>query len=242
MRYAEIDICRGIAVLMMIIFHFLFDFSFFSLYPVNVSTGFWRYFGYATAISFVLLAGISVTLKASKYKSDLVCIIALIKRGVSLLLIGMLISLGTWIYLGEGFILFGILHLIGISIILSPLILKIQKIRFLNWILGVGIIAVSPVITSISGPIWLVWLGVHPDTFFSVDYTPLFPWFGIFIIGIAVGEYLYPQGKRAFHIQEGKISGWSLLIRVGQHSLILYLIHQPVLIGLFSIGRYLNLF
>jgi uncharacterized membrane protein len=241
MRYPEIDIFRGIAVLMMILFHFLFDLSFFALYPVNVSSGFWREFGYATAISFVLIAGVSVTLNAAKYSSFRDCSLALLRRGGFLICIGMLITFATWIYLGEGYILFGILHLIGTSIILSPLLMRLSRLRFANALIGGGIIIISPYLSSVSGPLYLAWLGVHPDSFYSVDYTPLFPWLGVFMIGQTIGWYLYPGGIRAFtppsipcHYLK------NVLIWTGRHSLGIYLMHQPVIIGLITLGTLLH--
>ena len=59
-RLWEIDAARGVAILMMILFHTLFDLSFFSLYPVNVASGFWRYFAYASASLFLLIVVISL--------------------------------------------------------------------------------------------------------------------------------------------------------------------------------------
>jgi len=56
-RFAELDAARGIAILMMIVFHTVFDLYFFNIYPVNVSGGFWRYFAFSTASLFLLVAG-----------------------------------------------------------------------------------------------------------------------------------------------------------------------------------------
>ncbi|MCK4268896.1 MAG: DUF1624 domain-containing protein, partial [Methanogenium sp.] len=61
-RYLEIDIARGIAILMMVIFHIFFDLSFFGIADMGVHSGFWRGFGYLTAILFVFIAGISLSL------------------------------------------------------------------------------------------------------------------------------------------------------------------------------------
>ena len=60
-RFIEIDAARGIAILMMVLFHTLFDISFFSIAPINVLTGFWRYFAYATATLFLLIVGVSLS-------------------------------------------------------------------------------------------------------------------------------------------------------------------------------------
>ena len=59
-RLWEIDTLRGVAILMMILYHTVYDLSFFSLWPVDVLTGFWRYFAYATASLFLLIAGVAL--------------------------------------------------------------------------------------------------------------------------------------------------------------------------------------
>ena len=61
-RFYEIDLFRGIAILMMVLFHSLFDLYWFGIYPVDVTSGFWRYFAFSTATLFLLIVGISFTL------------------------------------------------------------------------------------------------------------------------------------------------------------------------------------
>ena len=67
-----------------------------------------------------------------------------------------------------------------------------------------------------------------------VDYYPLFPWFGVALLGIFAGESLYPAGMRRFDLPD-----WSRVAIVrglrflGRHSLLIYVTHQPVLIGVF---------
>ena len=65
-RFWEVDGIRGIAILMMVVFHILFDLNFFSVYAVNVSTGFWRYFGYATASLFLFIVGVSLAISHAR--------------------------------------------------------------------------------------------------------------------------------------------------------------------------------
>ena len=70
-RYWEIDLVRGIAILMMILFHTVFDLYFFKILPVNVFSGFWRYFAYATATLFLVLVGISLTISHARAVSTI---------------------------------------------------------------------------------------------------------------------------------------------------------------------------
>ena len=75
-----------------------------------------------------------------------------------------------------------------------------------------------------------------------VDYYPFFSWFGVALLGIFAGETLYPAGIRRFHLPD-----WSQVAVVrglrflGRHSLLIYIIHQPIMIGLFILLGYGNL-
>jgi uncharacterized membrane protein len=235
-RYLEIDLFRGIAVIMMVTYHFLFDLAFFSLYPVDVTGGFWKLFAMATASLFLLLVGISLTISAAGARKSLSSsqfYVKYLKRGILLLLVAIAITLATWLYLGEGYIIFGILHLIGVSVIIAPFFLNRGKITLFC---GIACIVAGICIQNLQGPGIFLPLGVHSGTFYSVDYTPIFPWFGLVLTGIYIGELAYPGGRRGFLLpvcrMTRKFSGF--LVRsaafLGKHSLLIYIIHQPIII------------
>ncbi len=130
-RYPEIDLLRGIAIVMMIIFHSLFDLAFFRLMPIDISDGFWRYFAYATASLFLLVVGISLAISHARAVSHLhgrALTVKFLVRGAGIFCCGLLVTVATWWYLQEGFVIFGILHLIGVAVMLSPLFF-----RFRTW-------------------------------------------------------------------------------------------------------------
>ncbi|ACL17126.1 DUF1624 domain-containing protein [Methanosphaerula palustris] len=231
-RYWEIDLLRGIAVLAMILYHFLFDLAFFSIMPVQVETGFWRYFALATASLFVLLAGLSVTISAARAEQRSgagwpYC--RLVRHGLTVFSCGLLVTLVTYLFLGDLAILFGILHLIGISILLSLLFLRFKH---LNLLFGLLCIGAGQVVAGINGPLWLLWTGIHPADFASVDYTPLLPWFGVILIGLWCGRMLYPGGQRGFRSLPPAPQLAEPILFIGRHSLFIYLIHQPILVGI----------
>jgi len=236
-RYAEIDVARGIAILMMILFHTLYDLSFFGIYPVNISTGFWRYFAIATASLFLLIAGISLTISHARalqrlggtIKPPVQIVIKYLKRGAWIFCCGLLVTLATWLYLGEGFVIFGILHLIGVSTMLSPLFFRFRKKNFLIGAVCI-VIGITLAFSGINGPIFLLWLGIHPASFTSVDYMPILPWFGVVLIGLGIGNFLYPSGNRSYTPPGVPESVSVPLAWVGRHSLIIYLVHQPVIL------------
>ena len=76
-------------------------------------------------------------------------------------------------------------------------------------------------------------LGIYPKAIDMVDYYPLIPWFGVVLLGIAVGKWIYPNGTRLFSLPDLGGNAISKALRyLGRNSLVVYLVHQPVLIGL----------
>jgi len=230
-RFWELDFLRGIAIIMMIIFHVLFDLKYFGGYDFYLNSGFWMLFGRATAAIFILLVGISLTLSHSreriKGRKDLFKKYR--NRGLKIFSWGLFISSITWLFLEEGLILFGILHFIGISIILAYLFIE-KTSR--NLLLGLLFIIVGLYLQTMRFNFSsLMWLGFMPQDFYTLDYFPIFPWFGLILIGLFLGNSLYPNYKRKFNVP--KIAN-NQIVRffrhLGQRSLMIYLIHQPLLI------------
>ena len=218
---------------MMIAFHVLFDVSYFGASTFNVHSGFWFYFARATATIFLLLVGISLTLSYSRAlhvkKSEQKLSRKYLTRGLKIFSWGLVITVVTWIFMREGFVVFGILHLIGISIIVAyPLL----KLRYENLVLGGVFIALGMLLKNVTVTMpWLLWLGLKPHEFYSVDYFPLVPWFGVVPIGVFLGNVLYTNYTRNFRLQDlSQVAGIRSLSFLGRHSLLIYLIHQPVLI------------
>jgi uncharacterized membrane protein len=234
-RYWEIDATRGIAIVMMILFHILFDLTFLGIAPWPGSETFWRIFAATTASLFLLLVGLSFTISAAHAHRSMdktAFFLKYLKRGLGIFALGMAVTVATWLYLGTGYVVFGILHLIGISIILAPLF---YRYTWINLIAGTGFILLGLVAGDISGPAYLIWLGFHPVMFYSVDYTPLIPWFGVVLIGMFAGKSLYPAGKKMLfaNMRPPRAARW--LMFLGRHSLLIYLLHQPVIIFILTL-------
>jgi uncharacterized membrane protein len=127
---------------------------------------------------------------------------------------------------------FGVLHCIGLSILLAyPLI------RFRNFPLILGvlciILGIALRVTVIVDFPWLLWLGFVPSGFYTLDYFPLLPWFGVVLIGIFLGNTFYQNNTRKVSLNDH--SGFILsrvLCFLGRHSLIIYLLHQLLIVGL----------
>jgi uncharacterized membrane protein len=228
-RFPEIDIARGVAVVMMVVFHTAFDLRFLGIVPLTISTGFFRLLALSTASLFLFLVGLSLSISAAHAETRLSregFVLKYILRGAFIIAIGLGITLVTWFFIPAMYIRFGILHLIGVAVLLSPLY---SRLGWQNLLLGAVFIALGPVMAAVRGSPWLLWAGIHPPAFSSVDYTPLFPWMGVVLIGVFAGSMIYPLGeKRAggFH------TSCAPLEFLGRHSLAIYLIHQPIIISL----------
>lgn len=233
-RYWEVDFLRGIAVFMMILFHALYDLDYFSGL-VNVHSGIWSLFAKTTASIFLLLVGVSLTISSARARmkgED--SFPRYLRRGARIFCWGMAVTFSTILFLGEGYVVFGILHLIGISIILSY---PLRRRSLFNLIIGSAVISAGLLLRHFSfGSPWLLWLGFVPSGFYSVDYFPLLPWFGVVALGIFLGDLFYPEGVR--RVQLPDISGRAparQICLVGRNSFLIYLIHQPILIILMQL-------
>lgn len=232
-RLWEIDFLRGFAIILMIIFHFIYDLNHFSIIQYTLWKGPFAYAGSITASIFVVLVGVSLTINYNKKKTRYPLNkirFTLMKRGVKLLFLGFLITLISYVIIPERFVIFGILHCIGISIILSTPFLTFTKI---NLVLGSLFIVAGLYLRIFTFVFpWLLPFGFLPPKYFTIDYFPLLPWFGVILLGIAIGNIFYPNGQRRYYLEENTSVGISKNICfVGRHSLPIYILHQPILIS-----------
>jgi uncharacterized membrane protein len=235
-RFWEVDMLRGLAVVMMVIYHFMYDLYFFQVTNAIFSVPFWFYFQRATAGMFIVLVGVSLAIlsqrTAARDQARLRLFWQNLRRGVRIFGWGLVITLATRFALGpELAITFGILHFMGVSIAISYPFLRL---RWLNLGLGIAIYAVGTFLRQqVFDLPYLVWLGFEPANHAYVDYFPLFPWFGLVLIGVFLGNLLYEGKRRRFSLPD--LSGW-LPLRwlewLGLRSLPIYLLHQPALFAI----------
>jgi uncharacterized membrane protein len=231
-RIWEIDFLRGLAIIGMVILHFLFvttQFYGIEIFPnKNLFVKFIEFLQNYGGIVFIFISGIASIFSKNNFK-----------RGSQLFLVAMGITYATLIYdnmvmldNNNYVVRFGILHFLSICMMLAPWLLKTRK-RIL-FILAVGIILIGNFCRAHSGfdmP-GLTGYEIH-DWFLSADYFPLLPYSGYFIFGIVAGKILYNNGTSLFKSE--KIAN-NAIVRfftyTGKHTLAVYLIHQPVLIGI----------
>lgn len=232
-RIWEIDFARGVAIILMIMFHIIFNLRHFSIIHYDVWNGPVMIAGRLTASTFLLIVGISLTICYNKKKNNIPqskIYVDMVKRGAKIFSLGLLITAITWISIPERFVIFGILHCIGICIIISlPFISYIR----LNLTLGSIMILSGFVLRAYTFDVsFLLPFGFVPYPFVTIDYFPLLPWFGVVLFGIALGNYVYPQGQRRFQIIDALNFRFPQKICfIGRHSLPIYLVHQPLILG-----------
>ena len=226
-RYWEIDATRGTAVVLMVLFNYAFALDYLKIYTLTEGWAFWWLFPRLVAGTFIFVAGISLTISYSRSRSWE----RQVRRGLKIFSLGMLITAATFLLIPEATVWFGILHFIGLSIILSLLFIKTE----LRYLLVAGVVALTIGIylnNFVFDFPWLLWLGFGP-VFTTLDYFPVPPWPAPLLIGMAAGKKFYHEGKRQFSLREIKTT--KPINFLGRHSLIIYLLHQPVLLILLRI-------
>jgi uncharacterized membrane protein len=230
-RFWEIDLIRGVAIILMVIFHLLFDLSEYYFFPIDYSRGIPALIGKMAGTLFIMTAGISSSFSRSN-----------IRRGLRVFGIGMLLTAATYVLDQSMFIKFGILHFLGLAMIMHDLLGKLKT----DWLAIIGTVLLVAgyyfsQITISRG--FLFPLGLRNPGFSSLDYYPLLPWLGIFMYGMILARVFYQKDHEDREAMEGQdgikkrptaVGAYraNLLTYMGRHSLIIYLAHQPILIGL----------
>ena len=233
-RLWEVDLLRGIAIVLMVLYHFVFDLDYFEIYEMDPTSGFPLVVARTTVTLFLLLVGLSLTLSHSRARmlgQEGRFPLRLLRKSAGIMILALGISVVTYLFVGSCFIVFGVLHMIGLSLLLAYPFLRIKRA---NFIIGLLFISAGIIIQTVRvDSLWLLWLGLAPQDFCSLDYVPLLPWFGVVLIGMGLGGVLYPDYSRRVKLPD--LSG-NLLVRtlttLGQNSLAIYLIHQPIMLGI----------
>lgn len=231
----SLDAIRGIAILAMVFYHAFYDVS--DIFGFNIP-----FFNILMLLeppfagAFILLAGVS-----SRYSHNN------IKRGAKVFIFGMVVTAVTLIFIPSQSIYFGILHFMGVAILLFELVKPAAdripaKAAFVLWtalfaitfmmpethIIGIpGLFGVTlPKFLQSTPNIYA--LGFPDSNFYSADYFPMIPWFFMFLIGTIIGipikNHRLPEKFYTARIP--------FLASAGRNTLIIYVLHQPIIYGL----------
>lgn len=242
MRYPLLDIIRSIAIISMILYHTCWDLVF--IFGIKITwfsalPGFiWEQ---SICWTFIILSGFCQTLAHHSLKDGIIVSLA----GLLVTLISIIFQIGVEIY-------FGILTFLGSAILitaflkkyledLKPLsslivcaVLFVATYNLRNGYLGLGSITISlqnfRLFTGMTG--WILdYVGLPQIGFSSGDYFPLLPWFFLFLFGFFLAKELKDKDSmRVFTRGNMPALEW-----IGRHSLVIYLLHQPIIYLLLSI-------
>ena len=235
-RYPLIDVLRGSAIVMMIVFHFCFDLSTFGYADFDFyNSRFWINFQILIVSIFTFVMGMSFHL-ANKGQ------INWRKYFKRLALLGVcagLITISTYIVNSERFIYFGILHFIFLASLLALLFVKLY---WSNLVIGGGIILLNLLYQNpVFNNIYLQWIGFMTYKPATDDYEPLVPWFGVVLIGMFFARWAITNGGvPLFGNWQVKSKLPALLRFAGVYSLIIYMLHQPLFYALFYLAAWLQ--
>ncbi|MFH0835759.1 MAG: heparan-alpha-glucosaminide N-acetyltransferase [Candidatus Micrarchaeota archaeon] len=231
-RYWELDFARGFAVVLMLAFNWQYALAFFGLTAFNASSGFWWWFARFVMFLFVFVSGASMWVSYSRAKSGLFG--KFFKRGVFLFSLGVLVTIATYLFVPKQFVLFGVLHLLALSTVLA------FPIAEWGWrklaVLSLAVVSIGWLIVGATADCGcLIWFGLPPTGFQSLDYVPLLPWFGVFLLGLAFSK----QAK--FSISAPLPA--KPFCFIGRYSLLIYLLHIPFLLAvLYALGKGVYIF
>lgn len=237
-RIDLLDAVRGVAILAMVFYHALYDLT--AIFGVHIPL-----FAYLEPLeppfagAFILLAGLSCRFSHNN-----------VRRALRVLALAAAVTAATVLFLPDEAIWFGILHFMGVAILLY-----IPCQRLLNYtpmsislpVLGTlfaltytlpssGVFGIPGLFGAVLPTEWfstpfLFWLGFPNPTFASADYFPLLPWLFLFLIGAVLGT----------PVKEHRLPNWFYTMRVpvlaaaGRNTLLIYALHQPILYGLMSL-------
>jgi uncharacterized membrane protein len=227
-RWQLLDLLRGIAILAMVVFHFAWDLYYFGYSSVDVTQVFgWVVFQKSILTSFLLLVGGGLVLghgEGIRWR-------AFLRRLAFLVVAALLTTAGTYWMFPDYFVFFGVLHAIALFSLMALPFLRLRW--WITALVGVVVIAANFAWNdAMFEDRWLAWIGFWPTSPPTSDVVPVFPWFGVVLLGVALMRLIMASSLRT------GISAWRSDLPVakgvtwlGRWSLPFYLLHQPVIIG-----------
>lgn len=238
-RYLILDEIRGLALLNMIVYHACWDL----VYIFGIDWSWYRsdaahIWQQGICWTFIFLSGFCLPLGKRK-----------LRRGLTVFAGGLVITAVTLLFMYDDRVIFGVLTLIGSSMLLTALAEPLLKkcppapgfaFSFLLFLLtknvnggtlGFGNFNLLALPRVLYRNLFTTWLGFQAPGFYSTDYFSLIPWFFLFLAGFYL--YALAEGKGWLrYLTTGRLKPLQLL---GQHSLPIYMAHQVVLYGVLSL-------
>lgn len=226
-RIWELDVLRGVSILGMVAVHLIYDLQTFFSLPFLADSQLFAIVKQWGGVLFLLISGICVTLGSHP-----------VRRGLIVFACGLVCSAVTAgmyaLHMADKSIIiyFGVLHCLGVCMLLWPLLKRLPV-----WALGLVGLGLSVLGLWISGNVlvdfpWLIPLGLVPGDFVSSDFFPLLPNLGFFLVGAFLGKTLYRKKETLLPRVNPANPVLAFFTLLGKWSLPVYLLHQPVITGL----------
>lgn len=215
LRYGEIDALRAVAIVLMVLFHLVYDLKEFAGVNIDYQAPLWFFIGKTSALLFIFISGLSSGFSRSP-----------LRRGLKVLFYGMVITAVTYLFMKEEYVRFGILHFLGVTMILSPFIFKLSSRTLWGLVASCALLGFwfkgLVLETSLFLPFGLLYGG-----FSSIDYYPLFPYLAVTLLGILAYRHFYAlRTEPLFPFRlNSELTKW-----LSRNSLDIYLIHQPIIL------------
>ncbi len=211
----------------MVVYHFSFDLNYFHQVHVDFyHDSFWLGFRTLIVTLFLLLVGVSLHL-ATRFGFDRR---RYLRRLGLLVCCAALVSLGSYLVFPARMIYFGILHFIFVASLLGLLMLHYH---WVNLFAGLGLVILG---WRLQHPLFdlpaLQWVGMMTHKPLTEDYVPLLPWFGVVMLGLFLGRQFFNESWASLGRWQGQWRWQRLMALGGRHSLLIYMVHQPLLFGL----------
>jgi uncharacterized membrane protein len=230
-RYALLDLARGGALLLMFVYHFSWDLTFFRMADFQIFSD-WKWIWFAKFIASIILfvMGMASVMARRRNPGGLDPLVFLRRLAIIAVAAG-LVSVATFIVDARSYIFFGILHHIAAA---SVILLAVHRAPSAAvWVLAAGV-ALAPEFLrfDVFNADYLMWLGLYTEAPGSVDYVPLLPWLAVPLAGVVAGRMIFLGDAVPAMLAWAPNDPISKTVHyLGRHSLVVYLIHQPILFG-----------
>ncbi|WP_052592335.1 DUF1624 domain-containing protein [Luteipulveratus mongoliensis] len=226
-RIAAVDVLRGVAIIAVIAYHLTWDLGSLDLIGTDIShTATGRGIAHAIAGTFLTLVGVSLVLAhRDGFRAR-----SFWRREIEIIGYAALVTLATYVTFPSEFVSFGILHSIAVSSVLALPFVWASKTTAIG---AAGLAVLLPRMVTIPGDSrWWSWTGLTEGAQPTMDNAPVLPMFALTLAGLVVTRMLHEQGRlevlSRWRAERGAGGALSFL---GRHTLAIYLLHQPILLG-----------